>query len=49
MFSQLPHSFKMHNKAVSTVKSAEAFNNYVLNMVDDLYKQTANDFHRFHF
>jgi hypothetical protein len=30
------HSFKMNNKEVSKVKSAEGFNNYFLNMADDL-------------
>jgi len=41
--SNLPHSFKMNNKEVSTVKSAEAFNNYFLNMVDDLQIQNDNE------
>ena len=42
--SHLLHSFKMNNnKEVSTVKSAEAFNNYFLNMADDLQLQIDND------
>ena len=36
-------SFKMNNREVSRVKSAEAFNNWFLNMVDDLQIQTDND------
>ena len=41
--SHLPYSFKMNNKAVSTVKSAEAFNNYFLTMADDSQIQTDYD------
>jgi len=41
--SHLLYSFKMNNKEVSTVKSAEAFNNNFLNMADDLQIQTDYD------
>ena len=41
--NHLPHSFIMNNKEVSIVKSAEAFNNYFLNMVEDLHIQIDND------
>ena len=41
--NHLPHSFKMNNRELSIVKSAEAFNNYLLNMADDLQIQTDND------
>ena len=34
----------MNNKEVSRIKSAEAFNNYFLNMADDLQIQIDNDF-----
>jgi len=39
----------MNNKEVSRIKSAEAFNNYFLNMADDLQIQIDNDFNIFHF
>jgi len=41
--SHLPHSFKMNNKEVSIVMSAEAFNYYYLNMADDLHIEIDND------
>ena len=41
--NHLSHSFKMNNKEVSIVKSAEAFNNYFLNVADDLQIQVGND------
>jgi hypothetical protein len=41
--NHLPHSFKMNNKEVSIVKSAEAFNNYFLNMADDLQIEIVKD------
>jgi hypothetical protein len=39
----LPHSLIMNNKEVSLVKTAEAFSNYFLNMVDDLQIQIDNE------
>ena len=41
--NNLPHSLIMNNKEVSIVKTAEAFNNHFLNMVDDLQIQIDND------
>jgi len=41
--SHLTYSFKMNNKEVSTVKSAEALNNNFLNMADDSQMQTDYD------
>jgi len=38
----LPHTFKMNNKEVSIVMSAEAFNYYYLNMADDLHIEIDN-------
>jgi len=39
----LPHSLIMDNKEVSIVKTAEAFNNYYLNMASDLQIQIDNE------
>jgi hypothetical protein len=44
----LPHSFKMNNKEVSRVKSAETFNKYFLNMADDLQIEIDMTFHIVH-
>ena len=41
--SHLPHLLITNNKEVSIVKTAEAFNNYFFNMVDDLQIQIDND------
>jgi hypothetical protein len=41
--THLPHSLLMNNKEVLIVKRAEAFNNYFLNMADDLQIQIDND------
>lgn len=40
--NHLPHSLIMNNKEVSMVKTAEAFNNYFLNMAGDLQVQIDN-------
>ena len=39
----LPHSLIMNNKEVSIVKKPDTFNNYFLNMVDDLQIQIDNE------
>jgi hypothetical protein len=41
--NHLLHFFKMNNKKVSVVKSAEPFKNYFLNMADDLQIEVVND------
>jgi hypothetical protein len=41
--NHLPHVFKMNNTEVSVEKSAEAFNNYFLNITYDLQIQTDID------
>jgi len=46
--NHLPHLFKMNNKKVSIVKSAEAFNNYFLKMTNDLQIKFIKTFHQFH-
>jgi hypothetical protein len=41
--SHLPHLFKMNNMVVSIEESTEAFNNYFLNIMNDLQIQTDTD------
>jgi len=41
--NHLPHALQMDNREVAIERSAEVFNNYFLNIIDDLQIQTGTD------